>query len=173
MNQNKTRLLNKLLTVLLCFFSLNAFALPEDTNQPIHIKAKQSQYDNVKGFLTYTGNVEFKQGTIKIEAETIEITLEDGNITLAVAKGHPAQFVQTTDLDGSQVKAIGRTIRYIVTTHSLEIFVDAELHQNTNQMSGGEIFYNLDTNLANVTGDPNVGDGRMEMIFTPAKSDQE
>lgn len=150
-----------------------AFALPEDTKKPIRIKAMKSQYDNNNGFLTYQGNVEFNQGSIQIKAERIEITLLDGNITMAEAQGDPAIFIQDTDTDGSQVIAQGALIRYLVAEHALEIFEGAQLSEGNNKMSGGEIYYNLDNNLANISGDPSVGDGRMEMIFTPASQDSE
>lgn len=169
--------MNKIKPVIAILFGLTMaspqmYALESDVSQPIHIKAEKSQYDNQKGFLTYQGNVEFNQGTIEIKADSVELIIVNDSITFAEAKGSPASFIQTTNEDGSQVKAFGETIKYLVSKGTLEIYKNAELHQGSNQMSGGEIFYNLTTNLANIIGDPEQGDGRMEMIFKPANPDQ-
>jgi len=169
--------MNKIKPVISVFLSLIfasplSNALDSDVNQNIHIKAEKSQYDNQRGFLTYEGNVEFNQGSIEITADSIELIIVNDSITFAEAKGSPARFIQTINIDGSQVEAFGETIKYWVSNGTLQINKNAELHQGSNQMSGGEIFYNLTTNLANIIGDPDQGDGRMEMIFKPATPDQ-
>jgi len=169
MNKTKLIIATLLGMVLLPF---QVFALEDDLKQPIHIKAEKSQFDNQKGFLTYEGKVEFTQGSIEIKADSVELILVNDTITFAEATGSPASFIQTTDEDGSQVKAYGETIKYWVSKGTLEIYKNAELHQGNNQMSGGEIFYNLTSSLANIIGDPEQGDGRMEMIFKPANPDR-
>lgn len=160
------------ITLFLIFISSSSLALEDDTKQPIHIKAEKSQFDNANGFLSYQGNVELIQGSIEIRAEIIDLTIVNDSITFVEASGFPATFQQDTNLEGDQVKAVGNTIRYLVSDGKLEIYEQAELHQGSNKMSGGEIFYDLVLNLANITGDPEQGDGRMEMIFKPAGAEQ-
>lgn len=145
-----------------------SFALEDDTQQPIHIKANSSEFDNARGQLIYKGNVSFVQGSIEITADLFEIHLEQQTITYAEATGDRASFSQKTRDDGTTVEAFGQKIIYRVAEGKLEILGTAELIQGQNRMSGGEIIYDLTSSLANISGDPEQGDGRMEMIFQPA-----
>jgi lipopolysaccharide export system protein LptA len=153
------------------FLSVFASALPDDSQQPISIKANHSKLDNINGILTYEGAVLFIQGSISIESEYLEVRLVDGAITFAEAKGTPAKFSQMTDIDGTTMVATGHLLKYEVATQLLHIATNAVVIEGDNRMSGGIIDYQLDTGNADISGDPNVGDGRMELIFVPAAKD--
>ncbi|WP_351125661.1 LptA/OstA family protein, partial [Shewanella sp. T24-MNA-CIBAN-0130] len=50
--------------------SVSAWALPNDSQQPIHISADDAQLDDKKGVATYTGGVIITQGSMKITGNT-------------------------------------------------------------------------------------------------------
>lgn len=162
-----------ILVLLLSFLASSiALALPNDSEQPISIKAERSMLDNAKGLLTYDGQVAFVQGSITIISDHLEVHLLDGRIVFVEATGKPAEFSQLTQIDGDTLVASGNLLRYDVTTQNLHINSDAIIIEGKNRMSGGIIDYNLANGYAEVIGDPNVGDGRMELIFVPAAKDQ-
>ena len=160
-----------MLLLLSCLVTTTASALPEDAQQPISIKAERSALDNANGLLTYDGMVTFTQGSITIFADHLEVRLESGRITFVEATGFPAQFTQITDSDGTILHAEGDLLRYNVKTQNLHINLNAVVIEGKNRMSGGTIDYQLDTGYAEIVGDPNVGDGRMELLFMPTPQD--
>ena len=149
-----------------------ALALPNDSEQPISIKAERSSLDNAQGFLTYDGQVAFVQGSITILSDHLEVHLLDGRIVYVQATGNPAEFRQMTQADGTMLVASGNLLRYDVASQNLHIDTSAVIIEGENRMSGGIIDYNLANGFAEIIGDPNVGDGRMELIFVPAAKDK-
>ncbi len=163
---------SKLMLLLLsCFVTPGALALPDDAQQPISIKAERSSLDNANGLLTYDGQVAFTQGSITIFSDHLEVRLESGRITFVEATGTPAKFSQITDDSGKRLHAEGDLLRYDVKTQVLHIDKNAIVIEGDNRMSGGTIDYQLDSGYAVIVGDPNVGDGRMELIFMPTPQD--
>ena len=77
--------------------SPDVYALTSDKNEPILIEADQVQIVEKTGLSTYTGNVKFQQGSIKIEADNIVIYTEKKKFKKAIASGSPAHFTQKPD----------------------------------------------------------------------------
>ena len=51
-------------------------ALPEDADQPIHIRADNVEYDQNGNRVIYRGSVQVDQGTLRVTAETLTIDLQ-------------------------------------------------------------------------------------------------
>ncbi|WP_428241972.1 lipopolysaccharide transport periplasmic protein LptA [Gynuella sp.] len=121
-----------------------AVALPDDTKQPIKVKAKQSEYNNIKGVMTYSGQVEFQQGSIRLYADEVFIYLVDGSVTKMTANGKPAHFSQLLKAEDKQpLEAQGNYLEYNVNNGEILIDGDAKLNRTGNNMSGGKIRYNV------------------------------
>ena len=147
-----------LTTLLTCSF---AWALPDDTKQPIKVKAKQSEYNNIEGKMTYTGQVEFQQGTIRLYADKVFIYLVDGAVVKMTATGKPARFSQLLEeTDKEPLKARGKYLEYDITSGEILIDGDAELIRVENSMTGGKILYNVKNGSGHV-------DGGVEMTIQP------
>ena len=58
-----------LLAALLCITSFSAFALKDDTKQPIKIVSTNQSLDMENSVVTFTDNVVITQGSIVIKAE--------------------------------------------------------------------------------------------------------
>ncbi|MCZ7019093.1 LptA/OstA family protein, partial [Salmonella enterica] len=54
--------------------SVSAWALPNDSQQPIHIQADDAQLDDKQGIATYKGDVIITQGSMKITGNTVTLT---------------------------------------------------------------------------------------------------
>ena len=141
--------------------------------QAMTIKASRSEYNNNTGILIYEGQVELLQGNMTILADRLEVVLENDIVTLATANGNPTQFKHIRENSEQPVHAEGQNLSYIVTDRIIIFKDNASLIQGNSKMTGASISYSIDTGLATVTGDPGVGDGRMEMIFSPATTENE
>ena len=62
------RHLNKVLLALLFALSCSAHALSSDKDQPIELAADSVDVDEGKGVSTYKGNVDLRQGSMKLLA---------------------------------------------------------------------------------------------------------
>ncbi len=71
--------LNLVLASSLLAASIPAFAVTGDTDQPIHIESDQQSLDMQGNVVTFTGNVIVTQGTIKINADKVVITIPAAN----------------------------------------------------------------------------------------------
>ncbi len=76
--------------------SIPAFAVTGDTDQPIHIESDQQSLDMQGNVVTFTGNVIVTQGTIKINADKVVVTVPGGEQGKEVIDGYgkPATFYQ-------------------------------------------------------------------------------
>lgn len=83
------------------FGTVPAAALPTDRAQPIHIAAQQATLDQRKGVTTYTGDVQFTQGSMVVKADiiTAHFNAETQKIERIHAVGKPALYQQQPELD--------------------------------------------------------------------------
>jgi len=69
--------------------SVSAWALPNDSQQPIHISADDAQLDDKQGVATYTGGVIITQGSMKITGNTVTLTRTPaGDIDVVTSVGN-------------------------------------------------------------------------------------
>ncbi|SEM30535.1 lipopolysaccharide export system protein LptA [Pseudomonas sp. ok272] len=94
--------------------SVSAWALPNDSEQPIRIQADDAQLDDKQGIATYKGDVIITQGSMKVLGNTVTITrTKDGQIDVVTSVGNLAYFEQKQKAtDVQPVKGYGKTIQY-------------------------------------------------------------
>ncbi|RDL45774.1 lipopolysaccharide transport periplasmic protein LptA [Marinomonas piezotolerans] len=168
MNPLKTKTLFFACSALFC---LEAFALPDDQQQPISIEADKAFFDQKTGVATYDGNVIAKQGSIEIIAEhlTIKTDIATNEFNSLHAKGSPSSFSQTIDEAGSILKATGDTLDYSVTKGELEVHDNGFLKRGDNEISADYIHYFIEKDTFNAE---NRGSGRVNMTLQPASNQQ-
>ena len=86
-----------LLAALLCITSFSAFALKDDTKQPIKIVSTNQSLDMENSVVTFTDNVVITQGSIVIKADKVIITRppeNSGKKETVEAFGKPVTFHQ-------------------------------------------------------------------------------
>ena len=128
------------------FAAALSFALPEDRQQPIHIQADESRFDAESGVSTLTGAVQIDQGTLRIMAETVTVTDDNGRLVRIVAEGEPdkpATYRQRLKVDEPLVYAEAQQIDYAVGEERIELRGQAFLTQADREFAGEAIFYDI------------------------------
>lgn len=159
----------KVFIISLCSAAMS-YALPSDREKVMHVVADSADLNQQKHLGTYTGNVEFVQGTTNIRAAH---ALTEGNLknqlTLAVAKGSKdkqAHYWTESGPGKPPFHAYADSIIYYPLRHLIELKGNARIEQGTNSLSAAIITY--DTVAQHVVS---KGDGktRTTIILYPEK----
>jgi|SRR5690606_13487175 len=162
------------LALLLALWLTPAWALESDRQQPLKIVADSATLDEKDGTATYKGNVVLTQGSLKISAQRLHISTEQGKVNLVRAEGKPAQFSQQPAANQPAVTATALTIDYRVKDQTLVLRRQASVVQNENVFKGEEITYEIQSQRLRAEGQTKdtpkgePGTGRVEMILPSA-----
>jgi lipopolysaccharide export system protein LptA len=147
------------------FLSARVDALPEDAEQPIHIRADSAQLDENKNLVVYHGSVRMDQGTMQVTADTMTIELKDQLVVRITAEGDRAHYQQQLKPDESMVYADAKTIVYFTQDERVHLTGNAYLTQNKNEFTGDLIEYDIREGKVDAQA---TGDGKVQMILQPA-----
>ncbi|MEQ8482910.1 MAG: lipopolysaccharide transport periplasmic protein LptA [Pseudomonadales bacterium] len=142
-----------------------AIALPEDADQPIHIRADRAEIDQNAQVVTYRGSVQAAQGTLKVTADEMVVEYRDQKVTRIIARGEPATYEQQLEKDQGIVRADARTITYHTQQERIDLEGEAFLTQGGNRIAGQMIHYDIVAGRVNAeSGDQ----GPVEVTVQPA-----
>ena len=162
--------------IFLLFFSyvLTGNTLTTDKEQIMHVLADTADLNQQNHKGTYTGNVEFVQGTTNLHAAN---AITQGNtkneLILAIANGSKekqAHFWTETGPDKPPFHAYADTIRYHPLRHLIELIGNARIEQGTNSLSAPKITY--DTIKENMVSKSD-GKTRTTIVLYPEKKSHE
>ena len=136
-NMNKTIIV---LAFLLASFATTANAKKSDLSQAIDVSADRSEFDEQKGIQSLIGNVEIKQGTMRIKASKIEIHLKDNRLNRIVGVGDPISFEQKNEAD-ELVTGSADSIDYDATNGTLILIGNATLSQPRQELKSQRIVF--------------------------------
>ena len=143
-----------------------ASALPEDADQPIHIRADNAEIDQDRQLVTYRGEVQVDQGTLRVKADKMTVEYKDQKVIRITATGSPAQYQQQIEVGDDQVTARSSTIIYHTQEERVDLVGNAFLSQKGNEITGTEI--NYDIVAGKVDAHANA-ENRVNMILQPAR----
>ena len=150
-----------------------ALALDNDANQPINIAADSLSLDDKAGTATYTGRVEMRQGSMKLDASRVDISrANSGEISLVKATGKRAYLEQKPTPDDKLVKGWADTILYHALERRVELVGNARLEKGDDTFEGGYVEYFLDKRQVNANNSSDAsqksdGSSRVHMTLTP------
>ena len=144
-------------------------ALPEDSQQPIHIRADNAEIDNKSKRVIYRGSVQVDQGTLRVTADEMTVEYQDQKVVRIVAVGAPARYKQQLEADDEIVNADASTITYYTQDERVDLQGDASLEQEGNVITGDFIRYDIVDGKIDATAE---GNNRVEMELQPAFSEQ-
>lgn len=149
------------------FISPTLFALPDDTQQPIRIKADSAERNEKTGQTIYDGNVIIEQGSLQITADQVVIEGGAGNITSIRATGRPAHLEQQPRHEQSKIHARGYTIYYHLEQKLVELKGKASLVQQGSTVSGERIDYFIADQIvkAHSDSDSTTESTRVEVVI--------
>jgi lipopolysaccharide export system protein LptA len=142
-----------LLTMSLCLAWLlptAAHALKSDRDQPAVIDADAVDIDFKTGLRVYYGNVKLRQGTLRLDADKLEVRFKDGELETAIAVGEPAEFRQRPDGKDEDVVGNAQFIHLDEVNNIITLTREAVLTQGQDSVAGKTIVYNMATDKMQV-----------------------
>lgn len=168
-------------TLLLLLVAGRAFALADDRNQPITLKAAKVEIDRKKGVSTYEGNVELQQGSMAISAARIVVYNKGNEVTRIEADGTPVKIRQRPAPNKEETRAEARHIEYDLKAATVRLTGKAHIWQEGSEFSGETITYDSQHGMVRASGSPATATSsggeqkgeqkkeRVEVILQPRK----
>lgn len=145
----------------------NVHARQSDLSKAIDVRADKSEYDEKAGTQTLSGNVEITQGTMKIKADKIAISLKDNALSKIEGSGAPIQFEQENE-EGDLMRGEAKRIIYNALDGTLILQGSATLSQPRQNLVSEKITFNARTQKVSAEGG---GDsGRVSIQIQPPTS---
>lgn len=136
-----------------------AWALPEDRDQPLRVKSLRLERDQSSGVITYSGDVQATQGTLRIAADTVIVSMTADAITEIVATGAPATIEEQPAPGGEIVNGAADTIRYDVASEILTLTGKASIVQGESSVRAENLEYDLRAQRYSAQGEAATGTG--------------
>ncbi|MGB5450755.1 MAG: lipopolysaccharide transport periplasmic protein LptA [Sedimenticolaceae bacterium] len=130
---------NPLFALLLALVSGTAFALDSDSMQPIELAADSVDFNEAKGLSIYKGDVDLRQGSIRLRGDLVTVYQDGLDPKKVVAEGRPVKFEQR--IDKGQVKGEALRVEYEVNSENIILIGDAVLTQGKDSMRSDRIVY--------------------------------
>jgi lipopolysaccharide export system protein LptA len=127
----------RLLLLALLVVAPGVRALESDAQQPIDIRARSVEANEKTGVSVYRGDVVMTQGSLRIEADRLEVTLRAGRVQLVRGWGEPARVRSRTDA-GEELRGRGRRLEYRAQPRELDLYGDVELRRDGDVLTGAE-----------------------------------
>lgn len=153
-----------LYSCLLCL-SLPLMALESDRQKPLQVSANSTDGTLGDGVTTLRGNVDIRQGTLRINADEAEVEKVDGRVSSVTFRGQPAFLEQEIEEQGL-VQATANTIDYQVASGIVTLTGNADVKHPQYQISGELLTYDLNVQHFQGSGDEN-GNGRIHILLDP------
>lgn len=142
-----------------------AFAEKADREKPINLEADKVSLDDNQKVSVFEGNVILTQGTTKIVANKITVRQDKQGNQTATALGKPATF--RTKRDGAveeYVDGSAERIEYDSRTDKVELFTNAWLKRNKDEVRGNYVSYEGSTEFYQALAAPS---GRVTVTLQP------
>jgi lipopolysaccharide export system protein LptA len=167
-----------LLCLLLCSHTASSFAERTDREKPIHIEADRVMVDDAKQISTFDGNVQMRQGTLFIEASKIVVTQDKKGFSKMTATGQLAHFRQKRDGVDEYAEGYGERIVYDSFAETADLFGQARVQREGDDVRGEHIIYNTKTAVFQVFGtavkNPDTpNQGRVTIVIQPKEQPSE
>lgn len=153
----------------------SALAEKADRDKPINLESDTVTVDDAKRVSTYEGNVVLVQGTLNIRSDKMVVTEDAEGFQHGTAYGNPAYFRQKREGYDEYIEGWGKRIEYDNRTDKVELFTEARMKKNQDEVQGNFISYDGKTELFNVIGggkeaaSANNPRGRVRSVMQPKK----
>jgi len=149
---------------LLCL-SLPLMALESDRQKSLEVSANSTDGTLGDGVTTLKGNVDIRQGTLRITADEAEVKKIDGRVGSVTFRGQPAFLEQEIEEQGL-VQATANVIDYQVASGIVTLTGNADVKHPQYQISGELLTYDLNIQHFQGSSDDN-GNGRIHILLDP------
>jgi lipopolysaccharide export system protein LptA len=151
----------------------NSFAEKADRDQPVNLAADSMTVDDARQVSIYQGNVILTQGTLAIRGDKLVVREDAQGFQSSTAYGNPASFRQKREGLDEFVEGYAGRIEYDGNTDKLQLFTNARIKRNDDEVRGSYIAYDGKTEFFEVVGGPKdsaaAGSGRVRAVIQPKK----
>lgn len=151
MNQLKNNVLTLCCLLLSCHMGLS-HAERADRDKPMQMEADQVTVDDINQTSTFEGKVHMQQGTLSIKASKIVVTQDKNGYSQVNASGLPAHFRQKRDGLNEYAEGFGESIEYDSKIEIANIYGQARVKRNGDDVRGEHIIYNTKSGVFQVFG---------------------
>lgn len=161
-----------LLFIALALHPALSFAERADREKPILMEADRVTVNDQTQTSTFEGNVQLRQGTLLIEAVKIIVVQEKNGTSIMTATGQPAHLRQKRDNLNEYTDGFGERIVYDSVAETANLYGQARVKREGDDVSGEHIVYNTKTGVFQVFGSaansPDTGKpGRVTIVIQP------
>ncbi len=117
----------------------SAAALEGDRERPIELAADSVDIDEGRGVSTYRGDVDLRQGSMRLQADVVRVLQRGRKPVRVEAEGRPVRFTQESAR--GPVKGEARRMEYDLASENLVLQGDAVLVQGKDSMRSDRIVY--------------------------------
>ncbi|MCS6787493.1 MAG: lipopolysaccharide transport periplasmic protein LptA [Thiobacillaceae bacterium] len=159
------------LAALLGVLPLSAQAERADRDKPVHIEADTARMDDLQKLAVYEGRVILTQGTLRVQAERIEVRQDADGFLSGVATGKPAHFRQRLDGRGEWVDAWANRVEYDGRKELVRLIGEAYVKKGEEELRGDLITYDAKTEQYFASGAlPGQKAGRVRAVILPREA---
>ncbi len=151
------------------FTSPLVLAEKADREKPINIEADKVSLDDNQKVSVFEGNVVLTQGTTKIVANKITVRQDKQGNQTATALGKPATFRSKREGVEEYVDGSAERIEYDGRTDKVELFTNAWLKRNKDEVRGNYVSYEGSTEFYQALAAPS---GRVTVTMQPKPKTQ-
>lgn len=151
------------------FTSPLVLAEKADREKPINIEADKVSLDDNQKVSVFEGNVVLTQGTTKIVANKITVRQDKQGNQTATALGKPATFRSKREGVEEYVDGSAERIEYDGRTDKVELFTNAWLKRNKDEVRGNYVSYEGSTEFYQALAAPS---GRVTVTMQPKAKTQ-
>lgn len=147
-----SKLIYRLILLLLAALPGSSTALTEDKNKPMLIEADSAELDDKKGISIYRGNVKVTQGTLVLTGTTMTVYNEGDDINKVVVTGSPATYRQRPDGKQEDIHAKAQLMEYYKSPERVILTKQAEVEQGGDILRSDRIVYDISNDQVTAGG---------------------
>lgn len=142
---------------------------PSSQQAPVEVEADRLDLDQRAGTAVYSGDVEIRQGEMRLRGDRVEIERnEAGELSTAIATGERAYLRHQAQGQDGHTEGWARRIIYHVAERRVELIDQAELTQQADKFSGGRLEYFIDREVIQARSDVEGSESqRIRMTLQP------
>ena len=155
-----------LAALLLLLTPLASRGLDSDRNEPIHIEADRAMLNEKEATSVYEGNVLLRQGSLKLQGDSMTVYLSDNQVGRIMLTGKPASMQQRRESRDTAQHAEAESIDYNAADDRVILLGNARIWQDgEEEFSSDRIVFDLKENTVNAGGKDS--EDRVHIILQP------
>lgn len=146
----------------------NVHAERADRDKPIQVEADAVRMDDLKKIAVYEGRVILTQGSLRVQADRIEVRQDAEGFLTGVATGRPVHFRQRLEGRGDWVDAWANRVEYDARREQVRLIGEAFLKKGEEELRGDQITYDARSEVYQASGGlPGQKPGRVRAVILP------